>query len=87
MQVIEIQPTPNPNALKFLLDGQLSQHPVSCLNAASAQSNEIAKRLFAVNGITSVLILGDFVTVNKAPDASWTEIKRGVKKILSTASP
>ena len=85
MRVIEVQPTPNPNAMKFMLDAAISQQPISCLNAQAAQSNEVARRLFEVNGVTSVLMLGDFVTVNKEPNANWTEIKRGVKKVLNTA--
>ena len=84
MRVIEVQATPNPNALKFVLDEQVSERPVSCLSAAAAQQNELARRLFEVEGVTSVLLLGDFVTVNKEPKADWTEIKRGVKKVLGT---
>ena len=81
--VVEIQPTPNPNALKFLLDRQIAQSPTSFLSAEAAADHPIARRLFAVPGVSSILLLGDFVTVNKSPDASWADIKSRVRRVLS----
>ena len=82
-RVVEVQPTPNPNALKFLLDRSISDQPTSFFNAAGAKDHPIASRLFAVRGVSSLLLLGDFVTVNKSPDASWADIKSGVQRVLS----
>jgi hypothetical protein len=81
--VADIQPTPNPNALKFILDRTISAEPASFFKAAEAQNHPIAAKLFAVNGVSSLLLLGDFVTVNKTPDADWAAIKRGVRKALA----
>ena len=82
-KVLEVQPTPNPNALKFLLDRQIAENPTSFFGADAAAGHPIASRLFAVPGVSSLLLLGDFVTVNKTPDASWSEIKRRVQQVLS----
>jgi hypothetical protein len=38
--------------------------------------------LFAIQGVASILILGDFVTVNKTPEAKWPAITRKVEEIL-----
>ena len=81
--VTDIQPTPNPNAAKFLLDRPISEGPVSFLSADQAQGHAIATALFAIPGVASLLLLGDFVTVNKAPDAGWPSIKRKVKQVLA----
>ena len=81
--VTEVQPTPNPNAVKFLLDRPISEGPVSFLNPEQAGDHPIARPLFAIEGVTSLLLLGDFVTVNKAPDASWPRIRRKVQQVLS----
>ena len=81
--VVEVQPTPNPNALKFLLDRPISDQPTSFFSARAAEGHPIASRLFAVPGVSSLLLLGDFVTVNKTPDASWAEIKARVQRVLS----
>jgi hypothetical protein len=80
--VREIQPTPNPNAVKFVLDRPISERPESFLNAEQATGHPIAKELFAIAGVTSVLLLGDFVTVNKDASAAWPTIKRRVKQVL-----
>jgi hypothetical protein len=82
-RVVEVQPTPNPNALKFMLDREISQRPTSYLEAGAATDDPIARELFAIPGVSSLLFLGDFVTVNKSPDASWADIKSQVRRALS----
>jgi hypothetical protein len=81
-QVKEIQPTPNPNAAKFILDGQVSAGPVSFLTPDQGKDDPLASQLFAINGVTSVLLLGDFITINKRPDAKWDPIASKVREIL-----
>ena len=83
-RVLEIQPTPNPNAAKFILDRPVSEQPISFLNAASAAGHPLATRLFAVPGVASVLLLGDFVTVNKSPGATWDDVVAGVQAVMSS---
>lgn len=84
-KVTETQPTPNPNALKYVLDTPISPSPVSFFNAEAGKDHPIASQLFAIKGVTSVLLLNDFVTVNKAPNAVWKEITPAVKKVLQKA--
>jgi len=81
--VREIQPTPNPNAVKFVLDRPISERPESFLSAGQATRHPIARQLFAIPGVASLLLLGDFVTVNKNAAAAWPTIKRRVKQVLS----
>ena len=79
----DIQATPNPNALKFVLDREVAGQPTSFFDAAAAQSHPLASKLFAVPGVSSLLLLGDFITVNKHPEASWAQIKKAVKAALA----
>lgn len=83
-KVIEIQPTPNPNAAKFMLDGACSEAPMSFFNADAAKDYPLARKLFAIPGVSSLLLLGDFVTVNKRPDIRWEDITPGVRKVLES---
>lgn len=83
--VQEIQPTPNPNAAKFVLDKPIVEQPISFFNAAAAAGHPLALKLFAIQGVESLLLLGDFVTVNKTPDAAWNDITPRVKAVLSKA--
>jgi NFU1 iron-sulfur cluster scaffold homolog, mitochondrial len=83
--VNEIQPTPNPNAAKFILDREIVTQPTSFFNAESAQGHSIAEKLFAIPGVSSLLFLGDFITVNKQPDVPWDDITPGVEQVLSAS--
>ena len=82
-RVTEIQPTPNPNATKFVLDRSISDAPTSFRSAEQATGHPVAERLFAIAGVSSLLLLGDFVTVNKDAAASWPPIKRKVRQVLA----
>lgn len=82
-RVVETQPTPNPNALKFILDRPISERPISFFNAAAAKDHALASKLFAIDGVTTLLLLGDFITVNKSPDKPWTTITPAVKRVLA----
>jgi NFU1 iron-sulfur cluster scaffold homolog, mitochondrial len=84
-RVVEIQPTPNPNAVKYVLDGRISEQPTSFFNAEAAKGHPIASQLFEVKGVTSLLLLGDFVTVNKSPNVKWADISKQVERILGEA--
>jgi hypothetical protein len=81
-----VQPTPNPNATKFVLDREISTHPISFLTPDQAQSHPVAKELFNIDGVTSVLILGDFVTINKVSSSKWESITGKVEEILKKCS-
>jgi hypothetical protein len=85
--VLEIQPTPNSNAMKFVLNASISDSTLSFLNPAAAAGYPLAQQLFAIPGVTSLLFLGDFLTVNKSPDAKWKPITTAVTKAISSASP
>ena len=81
--VREIQSTPNPNAAKFVLDRPIAEQPTSFFNADAAKGHALAEKLFAIPGVSSLLLLGDFVTVNKTPDARWDQITPRVKAVLA----
>ncbi len=81
--VTSIQDTPNPNARKFLLDRPISAQPLSFFSPDSAQNHPLASSLFQIPGVSSLLLLGDFITVNKSPQAKWPPIHRKVRQLLS----
>lgn len=84
-RVIAFQPTPNPNALKCMLEPRLPDPPRSFRSAVEVGDDPLAKALFAVSGVTSVLLNGDWMTVNKSSSADWSSVKRGVQDVLSKA--
>lgn len=86
--VVEFQATPNPNALKCVLDRPVaggSGGLRSFRSAAEAASDPVGAALFAVPGVATVLIAGGWITVNKTPGADWAKVKRGVGLALAGA--
>jgi hypothetical protein len=83
--VLDIQPTPNPNAAKFILDAQIVEQPTSFFNAEAAKDHPLATRLFQIPGVTSILMLGDFVTINKSAESKWSAISGRVKEVLKAS--
>lgn len=83
LTVAEVQPTPNPNAIKFVIDRHVWEQPLSFFNADAARSYPLASKLFAIPGVCGLLLLGDFITVSKTPEAAWVSIKRNVRRVLS----
>jgi len=83
-RVIEVQSTPNPNAAKFILDRSVSDQPTSFFTAESAKGHPLAQRLFGIQGVSSLLLLGDFITINKNADGDWKKITRLAKEALET---
>ena len=86
IRVLEIQPTPNPNALKFIVDRPVAPQPTSFFTADAAAGHPLAARLFEIPGVSSLLLLGDFLTVNKEPNAAWGKIKPQVEAVLASAA-
>jgi hypothetical protein len=79
------EPTPNPNAVRFALSAPvLGDRPRTIANAAAAKGTPWAERLFDVPGVVSLFGLKDFLTVTKAPAASWDAIVGPAVRILST---
>jgi len=83
--ITEFEPTPNPNAMKCWLDRPISDGPRSFFNAAMAAHDPIAASLFAEAGVTNVLLNGEWLTVNKPPQADWASVKAKVKRVLQAA--
>ena len=79
------QYTPNPNALKFGVGVEVGG-PRSYV-AANAGDDPVAGELFGIEGIMSVFMTADFVTITKNPDADWSGITPAVTAILQRHFP
>ncbi|NUQ51407.1 MAG: NifU N-terminal domain-containing protein [Phycisphaerales bacterium] len=84
--VVEFQETPNPHAMKCVLDRAIAESPRSYFSREQAAADPLASSLFALEGVTNVLMLGNFVTVSKAPGASWKALKAGVERAMKAAT-
>lgn len=84
---IQTASTPNPSALKFLPGQPVlpASHPgtMEFLSGRSATGSPLARKLFAVDGVTSVFYGPDFITVTKADEANWAHIKPEVFALIT----
>lgn len=73
---VQFQPTPNPNAGKFVadrpvVDGEASR---SFNSMEDAQGDRLATALMELDGVDGLFMVEDFVTVMKTPEADWQEL-------------
>jgi Fe-S cluster biogenesis protein NfuA len=76
---IQTESTPNPATLKFLpgqsvMDAGTADFP----SAETADKSPLAKRLFAISGITGVFLGNDFITVTKSGETEWDHVKPAI---------
>jgi Fe-S cluster biogenesis protein NfuA len=73
---IQTEPTPNPNALKFLPGRDVSESPTDFVNADEAAASPLAEALFRIEGVTGVFFGYDYVSVTRAPQGlEWAQMK------------
>jgi hypothetical protein len=72
---VEIQPTPNVNALKFVVNRRFTEGRSRTFRSPEdATGDPLATRLLAIPGVVQVFLLNDFVTVTRDPAADWEAI-------------
>lgn len=85
-KIADIEYTPNPNAVKFILKEPVtSGSSRSFQNAQTAQADPLAASLFAVGNVTSVFYMDRFVTVNKEDEVSWEDLLKKLAEPIRSA--
>ena len=78
-----VQSTPNPNALKFVLNVPVkTQGKVTYKNASACVHNPMAAALFSIANITEVYFFDNYVTVTQDGNADWDQIEEQIKKVI-----
>ena len=75
--MIQTEPTPNPDSLKFI-----SEKTISAIGTEEFQKNKInetsnlfIKELLGFNGVELVLLSKNFLSVKKTQNVTWKELK------------
>jgi len=73
---IQTEPTPNPAQMKFL-PGQavLPSGTAHFADAGTSERSPLARRLFAVEGVTGVFLDQDSIVVSKSDNSDWQILK------------
>jgi Fe-S cluster biogenesis protein NfuA len=85
-KIAEIEPTPNPNAMKFILKEPLTWGITrSYDNAAQAKDDPLASQLFDIEHVTNVFYVDHWITVTQNGKADWQTLLRELAKPIREA--
>jgi Fe-S cluster biogenesis protein NfuA len=88
LMVEDVDLTPNPHALKFILNQKLLNYETrQYADKESAKDDPFATGIFELDGVVSVFYMDKFVTIEKAADANWAQIQRPFIDFLKTFDP
>ena len=80
---VQIQETPNPNSLKFIPGKKVSSIGSVELTKKEDTNNDLLKNIFSVNGVESIFLGDDFLSVNKNEKTNWEDIKHIVISLIN----
>lgn len=74
-KISDIEETPNPNAVKFVLREPVTGGVARSFSSASqAENDALAKSLFNVGHVVSVFYMDKMITVEKDSEGDWDEL-------------
>lgn len=90
---IRLEFTPNPNALKYVVDDHtlMARGSANFTDKAAAESAPLAKRLMAIPGVASCMIGLNFVSITKTDAGDWevldTRTREALKEHIASGDP
>lgn len=84
-RVVRFEATPNPNAVKAVLDRSPGASPRAYRSAEAAREDPLGSTLMALPGVTNILIHDGWISVGKSEDTAWRDLKRAIQKALADA--
>ncbi len=74
-KIDNIEETPNPNAVKFILKEPVTAGTTRSFHSADeAAGDPLAGQLFAVGDVSSVFYMDKMITVEKSDEADWDDL-------------
>src|SRR5215467_10957760 len=85
-KIDEIEPTPNPNAMKFVLKEPLTWGVSrSFASAEEAKGDPLAAALFGIEHVSNVFYVDHWITVTQDGGADWQPLLRELAKPIREA--
>ena len=79
---IQTQTTPNPNSLKFIPGKKVSSIGSLEIQKKDDISNILLKSILSINGVESIFLDENFLSVNKEESVNWEDIKHIILALL-----
>ena len=80
---VQTQKTPNPNSLKFLPGKVISNAESMEFSNKDIVDNHLIKNILSINGVESMFLGSDFLSVNKNNNTDWEDIKHIVISLIN----
>ena len=80
---VQTEITPNPNSLKFLPGKTVSNSGSFEISKKEETNNELLRNLLSINGVESIFLGKDFISINKHQNTEWDEIKHIVISLIN----
>ncbi len=86
--IIEIQPTPNPNAQKFILDRIVKKENSSTYRTPmECGENQLALELFSLRGIDQLHFFENSITITKFSYEEWSNLEETISLAINQHLP
>ncbi len=72
---IQTQKTPNPNSLKFIPGKKVSKIGTAEFSGKEDTDSVFLKNILSINGVQSIFLGEDFISINKKQDIDWDDIR------------
>jgi hypothetical protein len=86
MRIVSIEPTPSPNVMKLNMDETLPDGvSYNFPREKAEEAPDYIRKLLAIDGVTSVFQVSDFLSLERHPKADWPAVLAEARKILGEA--
>ena len=80
---IMVQSTPNPNALKFVLNRTVkTEGKMTYKNAEECHTNPLARQLFSVPHVVEVYFFDNYITITQNGDTDWDQLEEKIRATI-----
>ena len=86
MKLIGIEPTPNPNSMKLVLDETLAPGVKATYRAGDEVASSLMRGLLSIAGVAGVFPNSDFMAVKRTPGTDRQEILPQVRTVFDAAA-
>ena len=85
-KIADIEDTPNPNAVKFVLRDRIAWGAAkSYASLEEARGDELGEKLFAIEHVSNVFYMDNWITVTQDGRADWPELVRRIAQPIREA--
>ena len=83
---VSVSTTPNENAMKYTLNcNSIESGHKTYANAQAAEDSPVAKALFAIDGVSQVFLMADFISVTKKTEVSWSNLEASILEAIKSS--